>query len=156
MSIKRKYIVVAAPGHPKATGRGYVHEHVLVAEKMLGHFLPPGAIVHHKDGDGHNNDPSNLIICKDQEHHFLIHRQQDALKACGHADWIRCSYCKQYDDPRNLSFIKGRPGVAHHKKCAAKYQFDLKRRRQGGLQCSVKRGNGGSSGNISANVPGIS
>lgn len=45
-----------------------VHEHRTVAEKMLGRPLRKGEIVHHKDNDKRNNDPSNLVVMTQSEH----------------------------------------------------------------------------------------
>ena len=49
----------------KRNGR---HEHRIVAEQMLGRPLRRGEIVHHKDGDGHNNDPANLQVMYQPDH----------------------------------------------------------------------------------------
>lgn len=56
--------------YPKDHGR---HEHRVVAEKMLGRPLKPGEVVHHKDGDKHNNAPENLMIFKSQKEHVKYH-----------------------------------------------------------------------------------
>lgn len=44
------------------------HMHRVIAEQMLGRPLQKGEIVHHKDGDKWNNDPSNLEIMTQAEH----------------------------------------------------------------------------------------
>lgn len=57
------YIYVRAPeDHPHANKDGMVSEHRLVMEKVLGRYLVPGEIVHHKDSDRANNDPDNLEL----------------------------------------------------------------------------------------------
>lgn len=80
-----------------------------VAEKALGKSLPPGAEVHHIDCDETNDDPSNLVVCPSRPYHWLLHKRQRALDACGHADWQLCVYCKQYDDIANLRIHQKRP-----------------------------------------------
>lgn len=50
------------PEHPHATLHRVVAEHRLVMEGMLGRFLDPHEVVHHRDGDPTNNDPENLVL----------------------------------------------------------------------------------------------
>jgi hypothetical protein len=108
------YSTIMVPTHPKANGSGYVPEHVLIAEKALGHSLPPNAIVHH-----YPKNPSNqLVICPDMAYHMLLHVRQRAFNACGHANWRKCKICKQYDEPSNL-FI--RPYAVYHRTCINEY-----------------------------------
>jgi hypothetical protein len=90
------------------------HEHIVVAERVLGKPLPPGAVVHHVDGDRLNNSPANLVICPDDAYHLLIHQRQRALDACGHANWIKCPYCKKHDDPKNLHISRNN---RYHRAC---------------------------------------
>lgn len=52
--------------------RGGRHEHRVVMEQKLGRPLAQGEIVHHDDGDGHNNAPDNLILT-DRPEHARIH-----------------------------------------------------------------------------------
>ena len=51
------------------------HIHRQVAEEKLGRALQYGEIVHHVDGDKHNNDPANLQVLIDQSVHARAHRK---------------------------------------------------------------------------------
>lgn len=59
---KQGYILVKKPDHMFANSMGYVRLHRLVMEEILGRFLLPEEVVHHKDGNPQNNDPENLEI----------------------------------------------------------------------------------------------
>lgn len=56
------YILVKVADHPFADKRGYYREHRLVMEAVLGRYLDPIEVVHHRDGVRDNNDPSNLEV----------------------------------------------------------------------------------------------
>lgn len=57
------------------------HEHRVVAEIMLGRPLMKGEVVHHKDGNKRNNNPSNLMIFKSQADHARFHLElREVLK----------------------------------------------------------------------------
>jgi predicted DNA-binding protein (UPF0251 family) len=56
------YVLVKAPSHPHANNNGYVREHRLVMEEVLGRYLDPKEVVHHKDKDKQNNRPDNLEV----------------------------------------------------------------------------------------------
>lgn len=71
-----KYVGVYSPKHPRASGQ-YVFEHILVAEKINGGPLPNGAVVHHVDGNGQNNDENNIQIMKNQSEHARLHAKQN-------------------------------------------------------------------------------
>jgi len=83
-----------------------------MAEKAIGKPLPPQAEVHHFDEDT-GNDQCNLIICENRSYHRLLHKRKKAHCACGHADWLKCKHCKQYDDPKNLSIVCDGKKVYH-------------------------------------------
>jgi len=44
------------------------HMHRVVIEQVLGRKLLPNEIVHHRDGNKWNNDPSNLLVITQSEH----------------------------------------------------------------------------------------
>jgi len=110
------------PSYKTVYGEKKQLEHVRVVERALGKALRSGAVIHHFDENGMNNSPENLIVCPDQFYHFLLHRRQDALKACGHPGWEKCTECKQWDDPQNLRIYhyqtpKRSRRIVHHMNC---------------------------------------
>ena len=78
------YIVVYCPAHPKAMSskvwNGYIYEHILVAEKMLGRFLKKGETVHHEDEVRSNNTESNIKVFKTKGDHNRYHKGSPAEK----------------------------------------------------------------------------
>jgi hypothetical protein len=57
-------------------GFKYVYEHRFVMEKKLGRKLKPGEVVHHKDGNKHNNKPDNLELFSSNGEHLMIHHKE--------------------------------------------------------------------------------
>lgn len=110
---QKGYLLIKMPGHIRADKRGYVFEHILVAENILGKPLPTGACIHHNNEDKTDNQPENLVICQDNAYHKLLHLKMVALKECGHADWRKCKFCQQYDDPNNLYIAPNNKNIRH-------------------------------------------
>lgn len=67
---KSGYVLVHVPDHPNANSSGYVREHRLVAEKVIGRLLASTEVVHHKDGNRENNAPSNLVVFETNAAHL--------------------------------------------------------------------------------------
>jgi len=116
---KKVYI----PGHPYCTKSGTVYEYRLKIEKSIGRFLIPKEKVHHH----FNKDGSvTLVLCQNQAYHKLLHMREEALRYCGHTNWRKCIYCKQYDDPKNLSASSD----SYHKRCHREYCYNKVQQRQ--------------------------
>ena len=118
------YVLAHSPGHPREDRSGFVREHILVAEKALGKYIPNGARVHHVNLNRADNSNSNLVVCEGDAYHFLLHRRARAYFACGHADWLKCPYCKKYDSPENMALrFGGASGI--HRECENRRDREL-------------------------------
>jgi len=83
------YVKVLMPDHHLADSKGYVYEHRIVAENLLGRKLLPGEIVHHIDGNKQNNSLSNIQVEPSRAHHRVEHRKKD-------------SACRMPDEPNHI------------------------------------------------------
>jgi hypothetical protein len=73
------YIRAFAPDHPFADPKGYVLEHRLIAEKVLGRYLKPAEMIHHFNAQKDDNRNQNLVICQDDKYHKLLHSRTKCL-----------------------------------------------------------------------------
>jgi len=74
------YVMIYQPHHHRAKTNGYVAEHILVAEEMLGRSLRKLEEVHHEDKDRTNNSPDNLYVFATKEDHIRYHHNGNMVK----------------------------------------------------------------------------
>lgn len=75
---KKGYVIVQAKGHPRATWAGYVFEHILVMEEMIGRRLEPNEEVHHINGNKQDNRRENLELFQSHSEHMERHKKKRA------------------------------------------------------------------------------
>lgn len=66
------YVLEYAPDHPRAQANGFVPQHRLVMECILGRLLEPHEVVHHKNHLRTDNRASNLALM-DRSSHQQLH-----------------------------------------------------------------------------------
>ena len=113
------YRLVFMPEHHRANIQGYARRSIVVAEKKLKRRLLPGEIVHHINGKKDDDREYNVFVFKSSRLHTLYHQRMRAFRVCGQTHWLKCAYCKEYDDPENM---RVRPNYdAAHRRCRSKY-----------------------------------
>lgn len=111
------YFAVHSKCHPRSCKEGYIKEHILIAEKVIGMPLPNGVVIHHY---GEKTDNAKIVICQDQAYHVLIHARMTAMMASGNPNYRKCVFCKQYDTPANMKHGQNR--AHYHSKCRSEYR----------------------------------
>jgi len=76
----RGHVLVLRKDHPFANATGYVQEHRLVMEGILGRYLTRGEKVHHLNGIKDDNRPENLAVL---------------IVTGPHAGWVLCPHCQK-------------------------------------------------------------
>jgi hypothetical protein len=69
------YIKIRKLGHSRADKSGYVYEHVLIMEQMLGRPVVHGEAVHHCNGEHADNRPFNLRLFASHGTHAAYHKK---------------------------------------------------------------------------------
>src|SRR5699024_7530836 len=68
------YVLLKIPTHPLSFSNGYVLEHRVVFESIIGAYLDKEVIVHHINGIKHDNRFSNLQMM-DRGYHTTLHHK---------------------------------------------------------------------------------
>lgn len=98
---KGDYNYAVVKNHPKATKYGYVLEHVVVAENILGRILQKDEVVHHVDGNKKNNNPKNLEVMNKRERASL----HGKMSGKNYVEF-KCPQCEKiFTKPRNKTFL---------------------------------------------------
>jgi len=99
-------------------GSHYRREHRIIAEQILGHPLPPGAVVHHIDDDGSNNATTNLVILQSGGEHRQLHYRLRVLRAGGNPWTDRlCFDCGQPKSVNQFSRTRTKKGSRYMARC---------------------------------------
>jgi len=118
------YKIISMPNHPRKNKANHVMEHILIAERALGKSIQKGTDIHHFPD---KKNFTHLVICQDHAYHLLLHIRHRAFIACGNVHWRKCSFCKKYDDIKNLYCYPN--GYAYkHQLCSNTYQKEYRKK----------------------------
>ena len=87
------YVLIKRPDHPRADCRGYVYEHILVAEQLIGRPVRKGEQVHHKNHIKTDNRPENLEVKATAAEHHFEHRKRTDLRGLNEPNPIVSCSC---------------------------------------------------------------
>ena len=69
------YVILFMPDHPNCGVKKTVYEHRFVMECKLGRYITEEECVHHIDFNKSNNEPSNLMLFKNNSEHIKFHNK---------------------------------------------------------------------------------
>jgi|CXWL01.1.fsa_nt_gi hypothetical protein len=114
------YVSLRLPSHHRANPQGRVKEHIVIAENMTGIKIVHPIVIHHVNENRSDNRPRNLVICENTAYHNLLHQRIRSLAASGHADYLKCRYCKRYSPPSEVTVCGAGEGKnIYHPSCSA-------------------------------------
>ena len=89
-------------GHPMANKNGVILKHRLVMSESIGRILDNNDIVHHIDGDKHNNIISNLELTTRSSHASIHGKENESVMS------ETCSFCGEMftRKTRNIKYKK--------------------------------------------------
>lgn len=114
-------LVIAPEWYKGKRYRGrYCYEHHLVWEEHTGLSVPDGCIVHHKDGNKHNNNINNLQLMSEKEHKNLHGKMQTKKIAI-----VKCPCCGKIFE-KEATLLKFRTLAFCSRQCIGKYGYNKK------------------------------
>lgn len=69
---KGGYVLIFSPSHPRANSQGYVPEHRLVVEDIIGRLLETTEVVHHINKNKEDNRAENLLLMPTNSEHAKL------------------------------------------------------------------------------------
>lgn len=111
---KGDYVYAVVPDHPKSTKDGYVLLHRVIVENYIGRLLKSNEVVHHKDGNKHNNSIDNLEVM-DSKAHNKMHSSTGRAYVV-----LTCSECGRHFTREKRQVKSGKPFCS--RSCNGKYQ----------------------------------
>jgi HNH endonuclease len=126
------YVCIKTAGHPRPERDGWIAEHVLVVERILGRYLDSNHPIHHVNGIKTDNRPENLVVCEDPSYHILLHKRARIIEAGGDPETqVLCGTCHQLkllNQDFSPSRVRRRVYTCHA--CAYRYKDQARKRRR--------------------------